>query len=56
MRQLRSNPIAYLRRMREIVCVIKSIRGGEYLIDYNLNHIDTNKATTMGEMVHTMHI
>ena len=39
------------------VCVIKSIHGGEeVLLDYNLNHIDTNKATIMGEVVHTMHI
>lgn len=39
------------------VCVIKSIRGGEeLLIDYNLNCIDTNKATNMGKVVRIMHI
>ena len=36
------------------ICVIKSIRAGEeLLIDYNLNRIDTNKATIMG-VVHTI--
>ena len=39
------------------VCVIKSIGGRkELLIYYNLNLIDTNKATIMGEVVRTMHI
>ena len=36
------------------ICAIKSIRAGEeLLIDYNLNHIDTNEATIMG-VVHTI--
>ena len=39
---------------RVFICVIKSIRvGEELLIDYNLNCIDTNKATIMG-VVHTI--
>ena len=39
------------------VCVIKSISAGEeLLIDYKLNHIDTNKVTIMGKVVRTMHI
>ena len=39
---------------RVFICVIKSIRAGEeILIDYNLNHIDTNEATIMG-VVHTI--
>ena len=39
---------------RVFLCVIKSICAGEeLLIDYNLNHIDTNEATIMG-LVHTI--